>query len=185
MNALCKTFPLNYKCEPITDNVPRGTRFYADCGQEPFPEVEIINNPFSEKKKLQMNEDFGNRDLARGIQVAMDRKPYVSDRNNDNVKALYHDYKNIKFGNIQYYEDPLFSSTLHLPNYVMTANQKSSVFFDPMDSIKPQYRRQQLLSKDASEYQVYRDEMGHRENLMHSQSAVRYQSDRLAFESSK
>ena len=114
--------------------------------------------------------------------IALDRPPTEStvrlaDVYNEDLRGYgknYKDYKDISAGQITYYidksiEDPYFSPVFEISSYV-----EGQVYQDPMNSIKPAYYRQPLVSSDPlknnmrnfSKLTSINDSTSFRENIM-------------------
>ena len=119
---------------------------------------------------------------ATGDIITLDRPPTEStvrlaDVYNENLRGYgknYKDYRDINAGQITYYidksiEDPYFSPLFQISSYV-----EGEVYQDPMNSMKPAYYRQPLVSSDPlknnmrnfSKLTSINDSTSFRENLM-------------------
>lgn len=96
-----------------------------------------------------------------------------------NYGQNYKNYTDINGGQIRYYVDKDLTPVLFDPLFVIKSNVQSEIFQDPMTNTKFQTIRDPVYrdNRDVSDYQVDRDEIGFRENLMHSQMAVMNQRD--------
>ena len=127
------------------------------------------------------------KNALRPIPLLLDKPVYsgdvqLKDVYNDDLYKYGQDYKNyedIHAGQIQYYVDEDLAPVLFQPNFTIKSNVNGQIRKDPMGAIKFQSTRNPLLinGSNISEYQSIRDEMEHRENLMHSQMAVPNQSN--------
>ena len=90
-----------------------------------------------------------------------------SDKLTDYGKTFYNTYDQINSGQIQYYVDHSLEEALFNPVFQIKSNVTSSIFKDPMGSLKPQYDRDPLTaeSRNISDYSFDRDTMSFREDI--------------------
>ncbi|MDC0230797.1 hypothetical protein OAK19_02435 [Aureispira] len=191
--------PLTPKTNPIEIlNEEFGMKPAAD-----FVPVECSNLPKLNPNKVGINLNVNSLDgcstplyyskdprllsQTRGQVLLLDKPVYSGDvkwkniynENLRNYGKYYKDYADIHAGQIQYYKDLDLEDVLYKPNFTIKSNIKSEIFKDPMGSIKFQSKRRPLLidGSNVHTYQTMRDEMQHREDLLHLKMAVMNQTD--------
>jgi len=188
--------PIKHNIKVLNKNfgLKRATDFQAiNCDNYPRAKpvknfVDLNNNSTDGcSSPLYFSYDPRLKNALRPIPLLLDKPPYSGDVRwenvyDDNLYKYGQDYKNyedIHAGQIQYYVDENLAPVLFQPNFTINSNINGQIFKDPMGSIKFQSTRNPLLinGSNISEYQSIRDEMEHRENLMHSQMAIPNQSN--------
>lgn len=127
-------------------------------------------------------------DPTRNQYLHLDRPPYTGDtllknvynKDLDNVGSrTYKTYKDINFGQYQYYIDENLQKPYFEPLFTLRSEVQGQVFKDPMDSFRPQYAKTPITNdhRYASDYQETRDVLSHREDIMSTQMDKRFRTD--------
>lgn len=188
------------KIQPDLNCYRQPTSYINELGIKPTKYFcECKNCPDCKKGCFTTNIPDGRliHGMRGKVPLKLDRKPFVArdlydplvdiydkpEQNNYRTGTFYNSYKDIQTGQIAYYCDKELSDPYFKPNYILTNNVHSTVFVDPMGSVKPRFYRQPITRKN--EYAGCRkdvmDTLFHREDLMERQSRVMNQSTALTF----
>lgn len=147
------------------------------------------------------------RDVLRGGWLNLDRPHFTGEVEvgngkkdkiyNDNIGrygGIYPNYNSIPSGQIQYYVDGSLSGAYYEPVFHSPAVVKMELFRDPMDNVRPHYKRHTLapykwepahcpkseycgVKDEPSCYSSTHDALQHREGLMESQQRKHLESN--------
>lgn len=157
-------------------------------GLHPSPDF----TPIQTSSGVVYSKEYGGRTMSapRGQRILLNEPAPVSvmtnqptlnsvylDKSLDGYGQNYQTYSDIHAGQIQYYGNTK-TDVLYKPLFTIRANVKQEVFRDPMDALKPQYKRSRLAKhlRDIP-YQFDRDQMEFREDLMNLQMRQQNQRD--------
>jgi len=115
----------------------------------------------------------------------IDGKIYLDElstnKNLDNYGKYYSTYSDINAGNITYYIDNSIKDPLFKPIFSIPARLTSTLYEDPMGSIKPQYDRQPLNYYDP----INSDKNDYKGNLPWLQDTQEYREDIISKQMNK
>lgn len=133
-------------------------------------------------------------DVLRNDTLVLDRPPFQpahvqplcrsdSDSGVAPTASVFPSYENITGGNIQYYTDASISEAFYPPMYQIPSRVQSSIFKDPMGSLKAYYEKIPVLRRNTmlSEYSFDQDQMSFREDIMSRQQSLMDRTDYQKF----
>lgn len=152
------------KSQCYSTNIPDGRLIHGMRGKDP---LKLDRKPFV------------GRDLYDPLTDIYDN-PVM---NNYRTGTYYDGYRNIKTGQIAYYCDKEIDDPYFKPNFILTNKVHSTIFVDPMGSVKPRFYREAITSKNkyAGCRQDVQDSLFQREDIMERQMRVMNQSNALSF----
>ena len=137
------------------------------------PKIRIEINPVNRKEpknytKCSINQCYTDvndprlYDVMRSQSFKLDKPPVTSSKplsfdemyKSDLLKGYgknYTTYDTINAGQIRYWWWDTPGAALQKPIFSTSANVKSSVYIDPMDNIKPMYKREPILRRNIME----------------------------------
>ena len=151
------------------------------------PEYIVLNEPGIKPSSDFIHQDNGYVkpydarliDTRRNMTTVLDVPPlesYTCEQNmydENNYGKPYTTYSDIKTGQYRYFVDKTNSSPYINPLFTISSDIEHILFKDPMDSVKPMYRRVPLTQTNhyISDDQMTRDAIGFREDIMERQMA--------------
>jgi len=162
--------PISRQYMPMNSQ-PKNSLFLNRLGLTPMTDYHKKDNTYVYGGDSRMVD-------TRGMRLALDQPAKVGAVNMDDVYKIdnigyggvYSSYSSMNNGNIAYYVDSSISQPFYDPVYTLSSTVEKSVFVDPMNNPKPEYKK----TVDSTLYSVVndqyaRDQLSFREDLMSSQ----------------